>query len=82
MVDVHMMQPVKVHASFPAIQSALKRSGDGGGMRIQLDIPESDMAQAVMLLAMTQVVLKVTIEIDTSSPYAGQQPVNSSAVEA
>jgi hypothetical protein len=57
-----MSDQVTFRASFPAIQSAIKRSGDGGGMRIQLDIPESEMASAVLLLAMTNQVLLVTIE--------------------
>lgn len=56
------MDAITFRASFPPIQSAIKRSGDGGGMRIQLDIPESEMASAVLLLALTNVVLKVTIE--------------------
>ena len=49
-------------ASLPAIQSAIKRDGGGNGMRIQLDIPESEMAQAVKMLAWTQCVWRVTIE--------------------
>lgn len=47
-------------ASFPPIQSAIKVGQDG--MRIQLDIPETEMANAVELLAMRNVVLKVTVE--------------------
>lgn len=49
-------------ASFPPIMSAIKIYGNGDGMRIQLDIPESELAQAVELLTMRQCVLKVTIE--------------------
>jgi hypothetical protein len=47
-------------ASFPAIQSAIKIGNDG--MRIQLDVPESEMGNAVELLAMRECVLKVVIE--------------------
>ena len=54
------MTVVTFLASFPPIQSAIKRGNDG--MRIQLDIPESEMVNAVELLAMMNVVLKVTIE--------------------
>ena len=54
------MTTVTFLASFPPIQSAIKRGNDG--MRIQLDIPETEMANAVELLAMMNVVLKVTIE--------------------
>ena len=49
-------------ASLPAIQSAIKRDGGGNGMHIQLDIPESEMAQAVKMLAWCQCVWRVTIE--------------------
>lgn len=47
-------------ASFPAIQSAIKVGQDG--MRIQLDVPETEMANAVELLAMRGMVLRVTVE--------------------
>lgn len=47
-------------ASFPAIQSAIKIGQDG--MRVQLDIPESEIANAVELLGMRDCVLKVTVE--------------------
>lgn len=59
-----MAEPIRFRASFPAIQSAIKITGDGGGMRIQLDIPESEMADAVKLLVLRQVVLVVTVEAD------------------
>ena len=49
-------------ASLPAIQSAIRRDGGGNGMRIQLDIPESEMAEGVKVLAWCQRVLKVTLE--------------------
>lgn len=64
------MGAITFRASFPAIQSAIKRSGDGGGMRIQLDIPESEMAQAVHLLALTSVILRITVEVDADQPTA------------
>lgn len=48
-------------ANFPAIQSAIKTGSDG--MRIQLDIPESEMPHSAYLLNMRNVVLKVTIEV-------------------
>lgn len=52
--------PVIFLANFPPIQSAIKVGQDG--MRIQLDIPESEMVRAVLLLALREKVLKVTIE--------------------
>ena len=51
-------------AAFPPIQSAIKITGAGDGMRIQLDIPESEMANAIELLAWRQRVLKVTVELE------------------
>lgn len=48
-------------ATFPAIQSAIKITGNGDGMRIQLDIPETEVPAALGLLALRQQVLEVTI---------------------
>ena len=49
-------------AAFPSIQTAIKIHGNGEGMRIQLDIPESEMGEAAKLLLWRQRVLRVTIE--------------------
>jgi hypothetical protein len=49
-------------ATFPPIMSAIKVDGAGGGMRIQFDVPESEMGEAVKLLMWREVGLKVTIE--------------------
>jgi len=49
-------------ASFPPIQSAIKITGNGDGMRIQLDIPETEMANSIELLALRGRVVLVTIE--------------------
>lgn len=49
-------------ASFPAIQSAIKVYGDRQGMRIQFDIPESEMGEALKLLMWREQVLRVTVE--------------------
>jgi hypothetical protein len=49
-------------ASFPCIQSAIKVYGDEQGMRVQLDIPESEMAEALKLLQWRGVVLRIVIE--------------------
>lgn len=49
-------------AAFPVIQSAIKVRGDCGGMRVQLDIPESEMAEAIKILAWRMKVLRITIE--------------------
>jgi hypothetical protein len=55
-----MAEAITFLASFPPIQSAIK-IGDAG-MRIQLDVPESEMPAAVKLIAMRDAVLRVTIE--------------------
>lgn len=66
-------KPITFLASFPAIQSAIK-VGDSG-MRLQLDVPESEMANAVELLAMRNVVLKVTVEVaEKPEEAAGEKP--------
>lgn len=57
-------KPITFLASFPAIQSAVKVSGNGEGLRLTLDVPESEMANAIGLLAMRDKVLKVTVELN------------------
>ena len=47
-------------ASFPPVLSAIRMAGDGG-MRIMLDIPETDMAEALKLLMWKGSVLRVTV---------------------
>ena len=49
------------NASIPPIMSGIKTGGDG--MRVQFDIPESDMGEAVKLLAMRGKRLTVTVEM-------------------
>ncbi len=56
-------------ASLPEILSAVKAGGDG--MRVQLDIPESEKANAIPLLALFGTVLRVTIEIVPQEPDYG-----------
>jgi len=50
--------------TFPAIQTAIKVHGTGDGMRIQLDIPEDQMHEALKVLAWRERVLVVTVEPD------------------
>lgn len=57
-----MPDKIEFIASFPPIQSAIKVTGDGNGARIQLDIPEIEIIQAMHLIAMRGMALKVTIE--------------------
>ena len=52
-------------AAFPAIQSAIKVYGDRQGMRIQLDIPETEMGEALQMLMWREMVLRMTVEPET-----------------
>jgi hypothetical protein len=55
----------KFRASIPPIMSGIKTGGDG--MRVQFDIPESDIGEAVKLLAMRGQRLFVIVEIENSA---------------
>ena len=48
-------------ASLPNIQSAINIGGDGA-TRVKLDIPESELAEAVKLVLLKEQAFKVTIE--------------------
>jgi len=63
------MQHANFIASFPPIQSAIKIAGNGDGMRVQLDIPESEMGEAVKLLQWREVLLQIRIEPLTGNTY-------------
>ena len=67
-----MPEPVRFLASFPQVLAALKIGQDG--MRIQLDIPESEMDQARRLLDLRGVVLVVTIETEDAALRHGTHP--------
>lgn len=58
-----MSEAITFMASLPPIQSAIKRSGNGDGMRVQFDIPETEMGNAVLLLACPGKRLSVTVEV-------------------
>lgn len=66
--DVTAFQRLTFLASFPPIQSAIKVGNEG--MRIQFDVPETEMGNAVGLLAMREKVLKITVEIADVQPKA------------
>lgn len=73
-----MAEKVTFVGSFPAIQSAIKISGNGDGMRIMIDIPESEMGEAVKLMLYRQVPLRITIEPDKHCLTTGN---NSDAIQ-
>jgi HSP20 family molecular chaperone IbpA len=52
---------IEFNASLPAIQSAINVSGNNDGMRIKLDVPGSDVAQAIQLMLLSGRAFKVTI---------------------
>ena len=52
-------------ASLAPTQNAIACHGSGDGLRILLDIPASEMAEAVKVIAWGQKVLRVTIEPET-----------------
>lgn len=49
-------------AYFPPTQSAITLHGHTDGMRITLEIPENQVEKALPLLAMRQLVFRVTIQ--------------------
>ncbi len=53
---------IKFIASFPDIQSAIQIGGDGA-TRIKLDIPASELAEAVKLTLLRGKAFQVTIEL-------------------
>ena len=55
-----MSESATFRASFPPILSAIRMAGDGG-MRVMLDVPESDMPEALKLLMWKGQVLIVTV---------------------
>jgi hypothetical protein len=67
------IEPIEFLASFPPIQSAIKRGQDG--MRIQLDIPESEMPNAVRLLALMSKRLRIRVTEDDKPNGAKAAPV-------
>ena len=62
-------------ASLPPIMSAIKIFGDATGMRIQLDIPESEMAEALKLLMWREQVLVVNVKPEQGGDDAGTRKI-------
>ena len=50
------------YATIPNIASAIRVHGESGG-RIQLDISDSELAEALRLVAWREKLLKITIEV-------------------
>ena len=71
------MEKATFLAAFPATQSAMRIHGSGDGMRIELDIPASEMAEAVKLQLWTQRVLRVTVEPERTVDGNGRKGAES-----
>lgn len=56
-----MLDKATFHASIPPIMTGIKTGGDG--MRIQFDIPETEMGEGAKLLGMRGKRLIVTVEV-------------------
>ena len=67
-------KPIVFKASFAPMQSAIKVGDDG--MRITLDIPESELSQALLLIALRGKVMQVTI-----IPADSAAPIRKSKIE-
>jgi len=62
-----MSEQASFLAAFPPIQSAIKIYGDLQGMRIQFDVPESEMGEATKLLMWRERVLRITVEPESGA---------------
>lgn len=60
--DQDKLRSVTFNASFPDIQSAIKITGGGDGMRIQFDIPESDLQKALPMMNWRRLPLQITVK--------------------
>jgi len=56
-----MPELIEFIATLPPIQSAMSVSGNGDGMRIKLDIPESEVPKAIKLMLLANSTFKVQI---------------------
>ena len=54
---------IEFYGSIPDIQSAIKISGNGA-IRLQVDVPETELAEAIKIVAARGEVIKVTMEWD------------------
>lgn len=57
-----MLKPITFLATIAPIQSAIQAGGDG--MLVKLDIPETQMHEALKILLLKGKVLKVTLEVE------------------
>jgi len=63
------MEKIEFSASFPDILSCISIGGQDKNSRIKLDVPASDLAAVMQLLALESPVFKVTIEETKESEW-------------
>lgn len=73
--EVHAMaeRSATFKATFPDIQTAIRITGAGAGMKIILEIPETELANALGILTMRESVLEVTIVDKGKTPLRGKE---------
>ena len=59
-----MTDTIQFIGSLAPIQSAIKITGDGGGMRLIIDVPESELPNALPIVTMREQILEITIEVN------------------
>jgi hypothetical protein len=59
---------LQFQASIAPTSTAIKFDGAGGGARVQLDLPESQYREALVLTSYRGMLLNVTVEVDENSP--------------
>ena len=69
-----MADTATFRASIPPIMSGIKAGGDG--MRVQFDIPESEMGEGVKLLLMRGKRLLITVEVAQEDGRASARKIH------
>jgi hypothetical protein len=54
-------ETIRFKASLPPVAGAIKAHGSKEGMRIMLDVPDSDMGSALRLVGCREVLLDVSV---------------------
>jgi hypothetical protein len=62
-----MKDPVTFLCTIAPLQSGIQITGDGNGLRLKIDVPESEMGNAIRILEMRNEVLRVTVELETDN---------------
>lgn len=68
-----MVKFIAFKCTVSPLVSAIKVTGDGSGMRILFDIPETELANALGILTMRESVLEVQITDMGKTPLRGNE---------